>query len=240
MKNNGIKRHTVRFGGETRELWTNEGLIVTNVGAVELIAVMTDEGWQAEAPVPRRGGDVKAEVAEYSRAFELSCRINAGRVPPLTLAYFRAAAEAGTRALSSPGEVNGGYEALILPETLRLLLDERGLSWDEAAGAVSRSFIYRARSSARVTLGAIRALSPRTAGLISAVNEKLCERLWAAHPGDWARIAASAVIKEGEVDLPFLCAAMCGEIKCSEEKRTGAFRTFYSLWPAKFIEDDDN
>lgn len=226
----------IRFGGEARELWTDAGLAVTCSGGVRLRAVAGPVGWRSSVPEGDTGGDVKSAMAERSRATELSSRINAGTAPPLTLAYFRAAADALSGA---SGALSGGMETLVLPETLRLLLDERGLGWDEAIAAVAGSFVCRpGGKSVRAPLGAVAALQPRTARLISAVNEKLCERLWRAFPGDWARISAAAVLRDGEVDFPALAAVMCGAIYCSKETRTTALRTLYTLWPAKFKDDD--
>lgn len=224
---------TVIFGGESRELWTDDGLTVACSGGVTLTAERADGGWVASAPPPR-GGDVKADMDVHSRAVELACRINSGSVPPLTLAYFRAAclAQEGVDAV-----VRGGVDSLLLPETLRVLLDERGMCWDDAISEIARRFVYdAAESGTRTPLAAISALGQRTARLIGAVNEKLCARLWDAFPGDWRRIGSAAVICDGEVSFPALSAVLCGRVLCPDWRRGGEFRTLYTLHPERFEE----
>lgn len=89
-----------------------------------------------------RSGDVKADYNESARSAELAAQINSGKASPATQAYFQAAA-AAAEALSGlynmrllperlSGELRGGLESLILPELLRLLLDEHGASWEDA------------------------------------------------------------------------------------------------------------
>ena len=124
-------------------------------------------------------------------------------------------------------------------ESTAQLLDEHGASWEDAVEIVGSCFSFRpdeGARDARVPLGAIAALQPRDAGLIRAVNEKLCERLWRTWPGDWLRIGASAVIRDEEADLSTLCAALCGRINCSKERRAGSLRAMYVLMPAKFAD----
>lgn len=238
----------IHFGGRACENWTCDGLTVAYEGRTCVLAVRSPRGWLA-APCPsRRGGDVKADMAEYARSRELAFRLNDGRVPPLTAAYFRAAANAVANASCftdkslPPGYValrivsDGSAEALQLPELLRIALDERHMSWEDAASAVAHSFVAVPEEHATAPLAAIAALQPRTAALIGAVNEKLCALLWAKYPGDWERIASGAVIRDGEVDFLKLSAAMCGEIHCTKEQRAGALRTLYTVMPAKFKE----
>lgn len=238
---------SVCFGGTAHEIWTNGGLEVSYTGRLEILARREGEGFRAAAPVPARAGDVKADYNEAVRSAGLAADLNSGKAPPLTRAYFRAAAEAAEAFLglddiqALPGrlsrELRGGPEALILPETLRLLLDEHRASWEAATDVLSRCFSLRPDEGgrdARVPLRAVAALQPRDAGLIRALNEKLCARLWDAWPGDWQRIGAGAILRDEEVDLVTLCAACCGKIICTKERRAGSLRAMFTLAPARF------
>lgn len=237
---------TVYFGGEARELWTGGGLIVTYTGRLAVRAAADGAGgWRAAAPEPGGSGNVKSDYNADSKARELAARLNTGGVPPLTSAYFNAAATAaaalrrcGADARALPRflarDISGGFEAVILLELLRLLLDERRLSWDDAAAVVAGCFTFRAGKSARAPLSAVRTLSPRCARLAEAVNEKLCATLWTAYPGDWRRISACAAVTEGEVDFNRLGTALCGKIICPRSQRAGEFRTLYVAMPGKF------
>lgn len=245
----GPARVSVYFGGTAHEIWTNSGLSVSYTGRHEVCAVRDGAVYRAEAPVPARSGDVKADYNELAKSEELAVSLNSGTAPPLTRAYFNAAA-AAAEAFSGlwdirdlpgrlPRELSGGYEALLIPETMRLLLDERGASWEAACDITARCFTLRVPEGvrdARVPLGAVSALQPRDAGLIRAINEKLCGRLWEAYPGDWQRIGESAVVRDGEVDLVTLCVACCGTIICTKERRAGSLRAMYTLMPARFAD----
>lgn len=243
----GPVRVSVYFGGTSHEIWTNSGLSVSYTGRLEVSALRDGDGFRAEAPIPARSGDVKADYNEAARSTELAASINSGSAPSLTRAYFAAAAAAAEAFAglgdiqALPGrlsrELSGGPEALIVPEVMRLLLDERGASWEAASDIVARCFTLRVEEGvrdARVPLGAVAALQPRDAGLIRAVNEKLCSRLWDTYPGDWLRIGENAVVRDGEVDLVTLCAACCGQIICTKERRAGSLRAMYTLMPARF------
>lgn len=242
---------TVRFGGEVRELWTDAGLTVRYAGGLLVTARRGPEGrWLPCPPAPAHHGNVKQEYALASRELELAARLAAGSVPALTLAYFYAAADAAealalcandgaalVRRLSRT--LSGGPEVLLLPETLRLLLDELSLSWEESAALLAGAFTLAVpktppQTPFRAPLGAVAALQPRTAKLVTAVNEKLCARLWDAFPGDWPRIGSAAVVTDGEADFLRLAAALCGAVRCTPGQRAGLFRTLYTIYPDRF------
>lgn len=245
----GPARVSVYFGGTAHEMWTDSGLSVSYTGRHEVCALREGAVYRAEAPVPARAGDVKADYNELAWSEELAASLNAGTAPALTRAYFAAAAAVAEAFLELwdirdlpgrlPRELSGGYEALLIPETMRVLLDERRASWEDARDITARCFTLRVcegSRDARVPLGAVSALQPRDAGLIRAINEKLCGRLWDAWPGDWQRIGENAVLRDGEVDLVTLCAACCGTIICTKERRAGSLRAMYTLMPARFAD----
>lgn len=225
------ERTAVMFGGEVHEHWTAEGLDVSYTGGVRLLAQRGKNGWEAAAPIPC-GGDVKSDIKAFSKATELACAINEGRAHPLVLAYFRAACLADEGA---PAALRGGFDSLLLPEALRLLLDRRRMNWEDAVEEVSRRYAYDASEPGlHFPLGAVSALQPRTAGLIRTVSEKLTRRLRETYPGDWNKANSAAIISDGEVSFPMLSAALCGRVICSKERRSTEFRTLYTLFPEKF------
>ena len=213
--------------------------------------------------IPRIKGIVEKLCALFGEAFDTPWGVRysfppASRVAlleepelaPLRAGYRAAYIIGAARAVASVGalselpgalrgELSGGLDAVILPELLRLLLDERRMGWDDAVCLVSECFDLRmagSGGSVAVPLGAVAALQPRTASLIRAVNDRLCSRLWDAWPGDWRRIGESAVIRDEEVYTETLCAAMCAHIFCTKERRAGSLRSMYILAPARFTD----
>ena len=166
----GPERVSVYFGGQADEVWTNSGLTVTYKGRLEVSAVRDGETFRAEVRPSVRSGDVKADYNESARSAELAAQINSGKASPATQAYFQAAA-AAAEALSGlynmrllperlSGELRGGLESLILPELLRLLLDEHGASWEDAVRS-SEAASVSARTKAPGTQGSRWAPSQR-------------------------------------------------------------------------------
>ena len=90
----GPARVSVYFGGTAHEIWTNSGLSVSYTGRHEVCAARDGAVYRAEAPVPARSGDVKADYNELAKSEELAVSLNSGTAPPLTRAYFNAAAAA--------------------------------------------------------------------------------------------------------------------------------------------------
>lgn len=237
--------YTVGFGGEVRELWTNDGLSVSYSGQTLVLASWDGERFRAAPPPHNHDEDVKVGYAIASRCAELASKLDSGTAAPLTLAYFNAAAtvlqaldglldvrELPSRLLMT---LSGGLDALILPELMRVLLDERGCSWDDTHRTIRECFTFRPdNADIRIPLGALAGLQGRDAGLVRAVNEKLGERLWNSYPGDWARIGESSILQDGEINLATLCVAMCGKTICTKEERAGRFRTLFALMPAVF------
>lgn len=239
------KSYTVGFGGEVRELWTNDGLSVSYSGQVSVLASWDGSRFHAVPPPHNHSRDVKHSYAMASLCADLAAQLNSGGAPSLTLEYFNAAATvarvldglADVRGLSKhlSMELSGGLDAVILPELLRVLLDECGCSWDDALDIIRRCFVFRSDGTdARIPLGALAGLQSRDAGLVRAVNEKLGEGLWNIYPGDWARIGESSILQDGEICLATLCVAMCGNTICTKEERAGRFRTLFALTPAVF------
>ena len=101
---NGPAKVSVYFGGAAHEIWTNSGLSVSYTGRVEVLALREGGAFRADAPFPARAGDVKADYNEAARSAELAASLNSGKAPPLTRAYFRAAAEAA-EAFSGLGDI---------------------------------------------------------------------------------------------------------------------------------------
>ncbi len=240
--------HIICFGGEAHESWTDAGLCVSYTNQVPVVAARSGDGSLRALPCPpAHTGDVKAEYNESAKSRELAEALNQGSVSPLSAAYFRASSEACESIAACGGDLaglprflcrnlQGGPESIALAETLRQLLDDAGMEWDDALHLLSRCYCLKGDACLAVPLAAVEAIQPRCARLIHAVNEKLCGRLWDAFPGDWARIASGAVLVDGEVRMARLCAALCGNVVCSKHQRAGELRTLYSLMPGKFEE----
>ena len=85
---------------------------------------------------------------------------------------------------------------------MRILLDEKGLSWERAEDIVYRTFAYTNHTVMAEALekwpeDMVRMLMPRIYMILQEMNKRLCARLWNVYPGQWERIGHMAVLGYG-------------------------------------------
>ena len=114
-------------------------------------------------------------------------------------------------------QINDTHPTLIIPELMRIFMDEDGLGWDEALDTVARSVAYTnhtvmSEALERWPQSLVQSLMPR-------VWQIVCElhRRWAAwlveHFGeDRERIERNLVLFGGDVHMARLCQAVCCKI----------------------------
>ncbi|MDL2237742.1 glycogen/starch/alpha-glucan phosphorylase [Christensenellaceae bacterium OttesenSCG-928-K19] len=142
-------------------------------------------------------------------------------------------------------QINDTHPALAIPELMRILMDEEGLSWDEAYGVTSKMFNYTNHTVMSEALECwnvemFKELLPRVYGIIYEINERFCEHLWQQYPGDWDRIGAMSIVSYDEIRMANLCVAVCGRVNGvsrlhGEIIRARLFRNFYTAFPEKFL-----
>jgi starch phosphorylase len=140
--------------------------------------------------------------------------------------------------------INDTHPALAIPELMRLLLDEEGLSWEEAWQVVRSSFAYTNHTVMEEALerwpeGLFRELLPRLWDIVYEINERFCAELWQRYPGDWDRIARMSIIAYHEVRMANLCIVGSFSVNGVADLHTSilkehVFRDFYQFFPEKF------
>ncbi|WP_066646928.1 glycogen/starch/alpha-glucan phosphorylase [Christensenella timonensis] len=142
-------------------------------------------------------------------------------------------------------QINDTHPTLAIPELLRILMDEEGMGWDEAMDIVGRMFNYTNHTVLVEGLECwneelFQSLLPRICQIIQVLNEKFCDRLWQAYPGQWDKIGSMAIVAYGEIRMANLCIAVCGKVNGvsrlhGEILKTRTFRDFYTVFPDKFL-----
>ena len=140
--------------------------------------------------------------------------------------------------------INDTHPALAIPELMRILLDEEGLSWEEAWRVVRASFAYTNHTVMEEALerwpeGLFRELLPRLWDIVYEINERFCADLWQRYPGDWDRIARMAVIAHHEVRMANLCIVGSYSVNGVADLHTTilkeqVFSDFFQFFPEKF------
>ena len=140
--------------------------------------------------------------------------------------------------------INDTHPGLAIPELMRLLMDEKGLGWDEASSIVQRCVAYTnhtimAEALEKWPCDMVRSLLPRIYMILEEINRRLCERLWNAFPGENERIAKMAVVAYGHVHMANLCIAMSYSVNGVSQLhgqilKEETFHDFNLVMPEKF------
>ena len=140
-------------------------------------------------------------------------------------------------------QINDTHPTLIIPELMRLLLDDDGLGWDEAWDIVTACVNYTNHTVMSEALetwpqGLIQSQLPRVWEIICEINRRWCDELRARF-GDDVRVGRNLIIADGCVHMANLCLAACKTINGvsalhGEILRRDLFRDVCALNPGRF------
>ncbi len=141
--------------------------------------------------------------------------------------------------------VNDTHPSLAIPELMRILMDEKGMGWDEAEDITRRCFAYTNHTVLQEALERwpqhmMRQLLPRIYMILEEMNRRLCAKLFEAFPGQWERIGRMAILAYDQVHMANLCVAMTSSTNGvsqihSDILRKQTFKDYCSLNPEKFL-----
>ena len=144
-------------------------------------------------------------------------------------------------------QLNDTHPSCAVPELMRLLMDERGMGWDEAWTITCRTMAYTnhtllPEALERWPVSLFRKLLPRILEIILEINARFLSEVSSHWPGESDRLRHMSIIEEGEtpqVRMAYL--AIVGSFSVngvaalhSRLLVQGLFRDFYELWPHKF------
>jgi starch phosphorylase len=114
-------------------------------------------------------------------------------------------------------QINDTHPTLIIPELMRIFMDEDGLGWDEALAAVQGSVAYTNHTVMSEALekwpqGLVQSLLPRVWQIIRELNLRWGAYLNEAFRGDTARVERCLILSGGQVHMANLCQAVCFKI----------------------------
>ncbi|MCL2111630.1 MAG: glycogen/starch/alpha-glucan phosphorylase [Clostridiales bacterium] len=142
-------------------------------------------------------------------------------------------------------QINDTHPTLAIPELIRILLDDEGLSWEEARDIAFRMFNYTNHTIMREALerwneNMLKQLLPRIHKIIEAIDMEFRASIWQRWPGDLHKMDEMSIIYGGEVRMANLCIAVCGKVNGVSQLHANiikaqTFRDFYVLFPDKFL-----
>ena len=141
-------------------------------------------------------------------------------------------------------QINDTHPTLVIPELMRILMDEEGYTWDEAWAIVTKTVCYTnhtilAEALERWPQHLIENLLPRIWIILQEIAARYQRELEQRYPGDIGKIAYMAIIWDGEVRMANLCVAACQAVNGvsalhSDILKRDVFHDAYLQTPDKF------
>ena len=144
-------------------------------------------------------------------------------------------------------QLNDTHPSIAVAELMRLLMDEHGLSWDQAWKITRSTMAYTNHTLLPEALEKwpvrlFRQLLPRLLEIIYEINARFLAEVASRWPGDGERLRRMSIIEEGgEQYVRMAYLAIVGSFSVngvaelhSELLKKGLFHDFYELWPKKF------
>lgn len=142
-------------------------------------------------------------------------------------------------------QINDTHPTLAMPELMRILLDEEGMSWEEARDIVSSIFNYTNHTILTEALECwpkdmFRLMLPRIYSIIEALNEEYCLKLWEHFPGEFEKISQMSIVAYNEIRMANLCVYICKKVNGVSQLhgdilKSSLFRDNYVMEPKKFL-----
>ena len=144
-------------------------------------------------------------------------------------------------------QLNDTHPTIAVAELMRLLMDEKNLSWNEAWKITSHTMAYTNHTLLPEALekwpvSLFEKLLPRLLQIIYEINARFLHQVASKWPGDTDRQIRMSIIEEGGVQYVRMAyLAIVGSFSVngvaalhSQLLAEGLFKDFYELWPEKF------
>lgn len=141
-------------------------------------------------------------------------------------------------------QINDTHPTLVIPELMRIFMDEDGLSWDEAWYIVTNTVAYTNHTVMVEALecwpqSLFERYLPRIWGILQEINDRYCKNLTQIYGGDINKVSQMAIIWDFQVRMANLCICACCSINGvsnlhTEILKNDIFENAYKLTPGKF------
>ena len=140
-------------------------------------------------------------------------------------------------------QINDTHPTMIIPELMRIFMDEYGLGWDEAWELVKNSVAYTNHTVMSEALekwpqDLIQQLLPRLWEIMCEINRRWCDFLVTKF-GTSDKLGRNLIIRDGQVHMANLCLASCYMVNGvsrlhGEILKNDLFKDIYGIWPERF------
>ena len=141
-------------------------------------------------------------------------------------------------------QMNDTHPTVAVAELMRILLDEEGLSWDEAWKITTESCAYTnhtimAEALEKWPIEIFSRLLPRIYQIVEEINRRFILDIEKAFPGDQQKVQKMAIVYDGQVKMANL--AICAGYSVNgvarlhtEILKNQELKEFYQMFPQKF------
>lgn len=140
--------------------------------------------------------------------------------------------------------INDTHPTLCIPELIRILLDDYGMSWEQAWEITKSTVSYTnhtvmAEALEKWPQDLFQNLLPRIYQIIHEINQRFCGELWAYYPNNWDAVTHNAILGNGQIKMANLCLATSHSINGvsalhSDILKHDVFADYYRMHPEKF------
>ncbi len=141
--------------------------------------------------------------------------------------------------------INDTHPAMVIPELMRILVDEEHLPWEEAERITEATVAYTNHTIMAEALekwpeSMLRETLPRIYSIMQELNRRLCQHLFDCFPGQWERIGHMAILAYDQAHMANMCIAYSHAINGvsqlhGEILKRSTFADYYQIMPEKFM-----
>ena len=141
-------------------------------------------------------------------------------------------------------QLNDTHPTVAVAELMRILLDEEGLSWDEAWEITTKTCAYTnhtimAEALEKWPIEIFSRLLLRIYQIVEEINRRFILQIQAEFPGDNGKVARMAIVYDGQVKMAHLAIAAGYSVNGVAKLHTEILKNeqlhdFYELFPQKF------
>ena len=140
--------------------------------------------------------------------------------------------------------INDTHPALVVPELMRLFMDDHGMSWEDAWRTVTETVSYTNHTVLAEALekwndNMIRTMLPRIWVILQEIDRRFRLEMETKFPGDYGKINYMAPLGDGQVRMANLSVIGSHRVNGvsalhSEILKDDLFHDFYLAWPDRF------
>ncbi|MBZ9625222.1 glycogen/starch/alpha-glucan phosphorylase [Clostridium sp. FP2] len=141
-------------------------------------------------------------------------------------------------------QINDTHPAVAVAELMRLLMDDQGLSWDEAFTITTGTMAYTnhtimAEALEKWPVEMFKKLLPRIYMIIEEINRRFCNEVYHKYNGDWNKVNKMSIIHDEYIRMAYLAIIGSHSVNGVAKLHTELLKhqelaDFYEFFPEKF------